>query len=77
MTVVTGQDNARTRREITVGGNTFGYYSIPAAEAAGLGAFARLPASLKVVLDRLIRITSDAGEGLQLPAVPLRHRVST
>lgn len=33
--------------------------------------------SLKVVLDRLIRITSDAGEGLQLPAVPLRHRVST
>ena len=38
MTVVTGQDNARTRREITVGGNTFGYYSIPAAEAAGLGA---------------------------------------
>ncbi|MFZ5709589.1 MAG: aconitate hydratase AcnA [Pseudomonadota bacterium] len=60
MTVVTGQDNARTRREITVGGNTFGYYSIPAAEAAGLGAFARLPASLKVVLENLLRF-EDGG----------------
>ena len=60
MTVVTGQDNARTRREITVGGNTFGCYSIPAAEAAGLGAFAMLPASLKVVLENLLRF-EDGG----------------
>lgn len=30
--------------------------------------------SLKVVLDRLMRITTDSSDQLQLPSVPLRHR---
>lgn len=30
--------------------------------------------SVKVVLDRLIRITSDGSEGLNLPVIPIRHR---
>lgn len=35
-----------------------------------------LAGSIKVILDRLIKVTSVAGESLTLPAVPLRHRNS-
>ncbi len=55
MTVTVGQDLSRTRQTLTAGGQTVSYYSIPAAEAAGLGSFARLPASLKVVLENMLR----------------------
>ncbi|TCM84741.1 aconitate hydratase AcnA [Rhodovulum steppense] len=55
MPIVVGQDTARTRRTLTAGGASVAYYSIPAAEAAGLGQFARLPAALKVVLENLLR----------------------
>jgi aconitate hydratase len=55
MTVFVGTDTARTRRDLTVGGTTYAYYSIEAAEAAGLGDFGRLPASLKVVLENMLR----------------------
>jgi aconitate hydratase len=55
MTVTVGQDSAKTRTSLTAGGKTIHYYSIPAAEAAGLGDFARLPASLKVVLENMLR----------------------
>jgi len=55
MPITTGQDSAKVRREISLGGNSYAYYSIPAAEAAGLGAFSRLPAVLKVVLENLLR----------------------
>ncbi len=55
MTVTVGHDAARTRKTLTAGGQTVSYYSIPAAEAAGLGEFARLPASLKVVLENMLR----------------------
>ena len=37
------------------GGRSYAYYSIAAAEAAGLGDFSRLPASLKVVLENMLR----------------------
>ncbi|MCO8145377.1 aconitate hydratase AcnA [Rhodovulum tesquicola] len=55
MPIVVGQDTARTRRTLTAGGASVAYYSIPAAEAAGLGQFTRLPAALKVVLENLLR----------------------
>ncbi|MDZ4068828.1 MAG: aconitate hydratase AcnA, partial [Tabrizicola sp.] len=55
MTVVVGHDQNRTRKTLTAGGHTVSYYSIPAAEAAGLGSFARLPAALKVVLENMLR----------------------
>jgi predicted PurR-regulated permease PerM len=35
-----------------------------------------LAGSVKVVLDRLIKVTSTSVEGLGLPSVPLRHRTS-
>ncbi|MBY8974697.1 aconitate hydratase AcnA [Rhodobacteraceae bacterium NNCM2] len=55
MTVTVGTDTAKTRRELNVGGKTYAYYSIPAAEAAGLGDFSKLPAALKVVLENMLR----------------------
>jgi len=60
MTVMTGKDTAKTRRSLTAGGQSVGYYAIAAAEAAGLGSFARLPASVKVVLENLLRF-EDGG----------------
>jgi len=60
MTVFTGTDTAKTRRTLKAGGASVDYYSIPAAEAAGLGDFSRLPASLKVVLENMLRF-EDGG----------------
>ncbi|MGM0586087.1 MAG: aconitase family protein, partial [Pseudomonadota bacterium] len=55
MPINVGQDTARTRRELSVDGKTFAYYSIPAAEKAGLGDFSKLPAALRVVLENMLR----------------------
>ena len=55
MTVTVGHDSQKTRKTLVVGGKSYSYYSIPAAEAAGLGEFAKLPASLKVVLENMLR----------------------
>jgi len=55
MTVTVGHDSAKTRRQLSAGGKTVSYYSIPAAEAAGLGQFSNLPAALKVVLENMLR----------------------
>ena len=55
MTITVGQDTAKTRRTLTAGGSTVAYYSIPAATEAGLGDFSKLPASLKVVLENMLR----------------------
>ncbi|MHC9234247.1 aconitate hydratase AcnA [Pseudooceanicola sp. 502str34] len=55
MPIVVGNDTAKTRKTLSVGGKSFSYYSIPAAEAAGLGEFSKLPAALKVVLENMLR----------------------
>ena len=55
MTVTVGHDSQKTRKTLNVGGASYAYYSIPAAEEAGLGQFARLPAALKVVLENMLR----------------------
>ena len=60
MTIVVGHDTAKTRRTLSAGGKTISYYSIPAAQAAGLGDFSKLPASLKVVLENMLRF-EDGG----------------
>ncbi|SFB70631.1 aconitate hydratase AcnA [Tropicimonas isoalkanivorans] len=59
MPITVGTDTAKTRKDLSVGGKSYSYYSIPAAEAAGLGDFSRLPASLKVVLENLLRFEDD------------------
>ena len=55
MPIVVGQDTAKTRKTLSVAGSSVSYYSIAAAEAAGLGDFSRLPAALKVVLENMLR----------------------
>ena len=55
MTVTVGTDSAKTRKTLKVGERSVDYYSIAAAEAAGLGDFSRLPAALKVVLENMLR----------------------
>ena len=60
MPIVVGQDNAKARKTLTVGDQSISYYSIPAAQAAGLGDFSKLPAALKVVLENMLRF-EDGG----------------
>ena len=55
MPITVGQDSAKTRKTLTVGSASVDYYSIPAAQAAGLGDFSNLPAALKVVLENMLR----------------------
>jgi len=55
MPITVGHDSSSTRKTLSVGSETVDYYSIPAAEAAGLGSFAKLPAALKVVLENMLR----------------------
>ncbi len=52
---ITGQDTLNTRRTLSVGGKEYDYFSLEAAEAAGIGAVGRLPFSLKVLLENLLR----------------------
>ena len=56
-------DSLKTRRELTVGDKTYIYYSLPAAEEAGLAGLARLPASMKVLLENLLRNEDGATVG--------------
>ena len=49
---MTSHDSLNTRRDLVVGDKTYAYYSLPAAEAAGLDGISRLPMSMKVLLDR-------------------------
>ena len=55
MPISVGHDTAKTRKELSVNGKTFAYYSIEAAEKAGLGDFSKLPAALRVVLENMLR----------------------
>ncbi|WP_142849338.1 aconitate hydratase AcnA [Telmatospirillum sp. J64-1] len=52
---VVGHDSLKTRRTLTVGGKSYDYFSIQAAQEAGLGDVSRLPFSLKVLLENLLR----------------------
>ncbi|WP_108860317.1 aconitate hydratase AcnA [Ruegeria sp. Alg231-54] len=59
MPIKVGQDTAKTRRNLSVNGKSISYYSIPAAQEAGLGDFSELPAALKVVLENMLRFEDD------------------
>src|SRR5687768_9136293 len=52
--IPTGQDSLNTRSTLTVGGKDFAYYSLAKA-AEALGDIARLPFSMKVLLENLLR----------------------
>ena len=59
MTVQVGIDSSKTRKSLSIGGKSIDYYSIPAATAAGLGDFSKLPAALKVVLENMLRFEDN------------------
>lgn len=48
-------DSFKSRKELQVGSKTYVYYDLKAAEANGLAGVSRLPFSLKVLLENLLR----------------------
>src|SRR5246127_4579468 len=53
--VMTSLDSFKCARQLKVGSKTYAYYSLPAAEKNGLKGISRLPFSLKVLLENLLR----------------------
>jgi aconitate hydratase len=62
-------DSLKTRRELVVGDKTYAYYSLRAAEEAGLSGISRLPVSMKVLLENLLRNEGTAVGPEDLKAV--------
>jgi aconitate hydratase len=52
-------DTFKTRKTLTVGGKHYDYFSLPAAQQAGIGEVDRLPVSLKILLENLLRFEDD------------------
>src|SRR6202521_4294474 len=52
---MTSLDSFRCARTLKVGSRTYAYYSLPAAEKNGLKGISRLPFSMKVLLENLLR----------------------
>ena len=48
-------DSFKSRRTMTVGGKTYAYFSLVAAEKAGLKNISKLPYSMRVLLENLLR----------------------
>src|SRR5687767_6890340 len=63
-------DGRATRRELRVGGRVFDYYSLAAAQELGLAGVSRLPCSLKVVLENVLRQHAEGrSDGSDIAAV--------
>jgi len=52
---MTSLDSFKCCKTLTVGGKTYAYYSLPEAEKNGLTGISKLPFSLKVLLENLLR----------------------
>ena len=52
---VSGNDTLNVRRTLTVNGTNYDYFSLKAAAEAGAGDSSRLPYSMKVLLENLLR----------------------
>ena len=53
--MTTSLDTFKSRRTLTAGGKTYAYFSLVAAEKNGLKGISKLPYSLKVLLENLLR----------------------
>jgi aconitate hydratase len=53
--IMPGTDTLKTKRSLNVNGATYHYYSLPEADKTGLGDSSRLPFSLKILLENLLR----------------------
>src|SRR5213083_1715732 len=56
---MTSLDSFKCRKPLKVGGKTYVYYSLPAAEKNGLKGISKLPYSMKVLLENLLRNEDD------------------
>jgi hypothetical protein len=54
-TPMTSLDSFKCARTLNVGTKTYSYYSLPVAEKNGLKGISRLPFSMKVLLENLLR----------------------
>ncbi|MBU0859181.1 MAG: aconitate hydratase, partial [Alphaproteobacteria bacterium] len=54
----TGHDTLKTRKKLNVDGKSYDYFSLKAAEAT-IGDISKLPFSLKVLLENLLRFEDD------------------
>src|ERR1700731_2929393 len=52
---MTSLDSFKCQKTLKVGGKTYVYYSLPAAEKNGLNGISSLPVSMKVLLENLLR----------------------
>jgi aconitate hydratase len=70
----------KTRRTLKIGADSYDYFSLEAASKAGLGDLARLPYSLKVLLENLLRYEDGRSvkvDDIKAVAEWLRDRKST
>src|ERR1041385_5204280 len=56
---MTSLDSFKCRKTLKVGSKTYVYYSLPAAEKNGLKGISKLPYSMKVLLENLLRNEDD------------------
>src|SRR5271154_5594929 len=56
---MTSLDSFKCRKILKVGGKSYVYYSLPAAEKNGLKGISKLPYSMKVLLENLLRNEDD------------------
>src|SRR5258706_2188491 len=57
---MTTRNSFDTRTEIRAGGQTVQIYSLPALEKAGFNGVSRLPYSMKILLENMLRRADDA-----------------
>jgi aconitate hydratase len=72
-------DSFKCRKALTVGARTYEYFSLPDAEKNGLSGISRLPLSLKVMLENLLRFEdgrSVTADDIRAVAEWLRARTS-
>src|SRR5262245_2766299 len=55
MSSMTSLDSFKSRKSLTAGGKTYAYYSLKQAEKNGLAGISKLPFSMKVLLENLLR----------------------
>jgi len=73
-------DTFKCRRTLEAGGRTYAYFSLPEAEKNGLSGISRLPFSLKVLLENLLRFEdgrSVTADDIRAVADWLKERSST
>src|SRR4249920_3525773 len=72
-------DSFKCLRPLKVGSKTYAYFSLPVAEKSGLKGISRLPFSLKVLLENLLRNEDDrtvTKQDIQAVAQWLKNRTS-